>query len=216
MSSKHPRLKEIEEQLAHLKWRKMQNERLVRVSLEATRSMAQRDSMLKVADDRVTQRISWLQSVVQDELTRPLVIDDLEMDRIQAEEGVAKDKAYMRQIRHMEASNKIEKTLEKRLPKSSKTSVIPDRFSAEYANVDDFSLSSGSRAPGPGTGPTVPVASTEELKGSRRQSSKQRIETTKVKLNKIKEIKGHINSHIKHIEESKPIVNAKWQPALPT
>lgn len=52
MSSKNPRLKSIEEQLAHLKWRKMQNERAVRAGLESTRAMIQKDAMLKVAVNR--------------------------------------------------------------------------------------------------------------------------------------------------------------------
>jgi len=52
MSNSNPRLKSIEEQLAHLKWRKKQNERSVRAGLVSTRSMVQKDAMLKVAVNR--------------------------------------------------------------------------------------------------------------------------------------------------------------------
>ena len=52
MSNSNPRLKSIEEQSAHLKWRKKQNERSVRAGLVSTRSMVQKDAMLKVAVNR--------------------------------------------------------------------------------------------------------------------------------------------------------------------
>jgi len=46
------RVKEIEEQLAYLNWRKMQNERSVRASLETSKAMKQKDAMIGVAKSR--------------------------------------------------------------------------------------------------------------------------------------------------------------------
>jgi hypothetical protein len=46
------RVKEIEEQLAYLNWRKMQNERSVRSSLETSRAMKSKDVMIGVAKSR--------------------------------------------------------------------------------------------------------------------------------------------------------------------
>ena len=41
------------------------------------------------------EKYTWLSKVASDELRRPLVIEDHEMDRIQHEEQLNKEKAYM-------------------------------------------------------------------------------------------------------------------------
>lgn len=46
------RIKEIEEQLSHLKWRRLQNDRAIKASLEASQSMLQKDSILQMSVDR--------------------------------------------------------------------------------------------------------------------------------------------------------------------
>ena len=50
------RIKQIEEQLAYLSWRKLQNERSVRTSLEISRAMKQKDNMIGVAKNRRSKR----------------------------------------------------------------------------------------------------------------------------------------------------------------
>jgi len=46
-------------------------------------------------------------------------------------------------------------------------------------------------------------------------TSNQRIVSTKLKIDKIKNIKKVIESNVNTIQESKPIIVAKWQPPLP-
>jgi len=89
------RVKEIEEQLAYLKWRKMQNERSVKASLLTTRALSSNDSMTNIARNKHQEKIEWLSAVAVDELQRPLVIEDYEMNRIQEEEARNKEKAYL-------------------------------------------------------------------------------------------------------------------------
>ena len=89
------RIKKIEEQLAFLKWRKMQNERSVKASLETSRALSSKDAMSRVAKNRQQEKIKFLSAVALDELHRPLVIEDEEMARIQHEESVNKERAFM-------------------------------------------------------------------------------------------------------------------------
>ena len=66
----------LEEQLAFLRWRRMQNERQIRRSLETTKSLAQKDELMRVSMDQGSEKSMWMESVIRDELSRPLVITD--------------------------------------------------------------------------------------------------------------------------------------------
>lgn len=242
------RVKEIEEQLAYLNWRKMQNERSVRESLETSRAMKQKDVMIGVAKSRRDEKIVFYSTVVQDELTRPLVLDDVEMSRIQAQEQMNKDRAYMREIHHLESSNKIEQTLRARLPGYNPGRA--DRFSNSPLVVNEFArgeteeevrafkdkqrahMMSKSKRKSGSTLKLVPESSNPGLRSAKASASgrtlqktmsnisassnEARIVHTQEKLSRITQIKMRIDENVMDISASKPIVNAKWQPPLPT
>lgn len=84
------RVTDIEQQLAHLRWRRMQNERHIRSSLEVTKSLQQRDKVMHVGIDSASEKSLWMTSVVRDELQRPLVISDEEIHKMQADEARVK------------------------------------------------------------------------------------------------------------------------------
>jgi hypothetical protein len=84
------RVQDLEQQLAHLRWKRMQNERHIRTSLEVTKSLQQRDKLMHVGIDSGTEKSMWLASVVKDELQRPLVISDEEIHKIQTDEARVK------------------------------------------------------------------------------------------------------------------------------
>ena len=78
------RVTDIEQQLAHLRWKRMQNERHIRSSLEVTKALQQRDKIIHVSVDSASEKSQWMTSVVRDELQRPLVITDEEIHKMQA------------------------------------------------------------------------------------------------------------------------------------
>ena len=84
------RVTDIEQQLAHLRWRRMQNERHIRSSLEVTKSLQQRDKVMHVGIDSASEKSLWMTSLVRDELQRPLVISDEEIHKMQADEARVK------------------------------------------------------------------------------------------------------------------------------
>ncbi len=85
-----PRATEIEQQLAQLRWQRLQNERSIRNYLEATKVMKQKDTILGLSIDQSAEKIDWLDSVVRDELSRPLVINDKELHQVECEENRTK------------------------------------------------------------------------------------------------------------------------------
>ena len=78
------------------------------------------------------------------------------------------------------------------------------RFSSESVYIDDFSTS------------TSTTANSSERPLKVRESTEQRIINAELKVKTIKRLKRVIHSKIDEIEHSKPIVTARWQPALPT
>ena len=78
------------------------------------------------------------------------------------------------------------------------------RFSSESVYIDDFSTS------------TASTSNTYERELKVRESTGQRIINAELKVKTIKRLKKVIHEKIHEIERSKPIVTARWQPALPT
>lgn len=86
MSKHSKRTKEIEEQLAHVRWLKLQNERAIQTSLQSTKLMEQNDKIVDISSNHASERSSWVQSVIKSEMGKPLVIPDGDINRIYAED----------------------------------------------------------------------------------------------------------------------------------
>lgn len=80
------RITDLEQQIAHLRWRRIQKERSIKNSLVTTKTLKQKDLVLSLSVDKPAERSFWTHSVVYDEVERPLVIDDAELYKIQEEE----------------------------------------------------------------------------------------------------------------------------------
>lgn len=158
-----PRAREIEQQLAQLRWRRMQNERNIRNYLESTKVMKQKDTILGLTIDQSAERMQWLDSIVRDELTRPLVLSDEELHKVQYEENKMKKRLSKVQLltylfyscfvtnksflvnqyakQQLENLNKLQHDLEERHPRTADGKVIRelqlDRFSEIEGRLQD-------------------------------------------------------------------------------
>lgn len=70
----------------------MQNDREIKKAITVSRALKKKDAVLNYSTDKSTERFMWANSVVRDELQRPLVISDAELHYIQHEEVKAKKK----------------------------------------------------------------------------------------------------------------------------
>ena len=109
------RVQDLEQQLAHLRWRRMQNERKIRNGINTTRSMKEKDTILNLSIDHAGERATWMTRVVRDELMRPMVLSDEEMNRLQADELRVKDKYRKNVSRSEHTLMKLKKTITKGL-----------------------------------------------------------------------------------------------------
>jgi hypothetical protein len=86
------RTREVEQQIAYLRWKKMQNDREIKKAITVSRALKKKDAVLNYSIDKSTERFMWANSVVRDELQRPLVVSDAELHYLQHEEVKAKKK----------------------------------------------------------------------------------------------------------------------------
>lgn len=94
MSFQRPRVTDIEQQIAQLRWRRQQNERSIRSALETTKVLKQKDTILGITVDHSAEKAMWTNSIVRDELSRPLIVNDDELHRIQYEEAKIKKRLF--------------------------------------------------------------------------------------------------------------------------
>ncbi len=86
------RARDIEQQIAYLRWKRMQNDREIKKSIVVSKAHRQKDSVLALSTDSAVKKNSWATSVVRDELQRPLVVSDEELFHLQSEEAKSKQK----------------------------------------------------------------------------------------------------------------------------
>jgi hypothetical protein len=113
-----PRAREIEQQLAQLRWRRMQNERNIRNYLETTKVMKQKDTILGLTIDQSAERMQWLDSIVRDELTRPLVLSDEELHKVQSEESKMKKRLHKYANQQYHNLKKLQSEVAQREPRT--------------------------------------------------------------------------------------------------
>ena len=88
----------MEQQIAYLRWKKMQNDREIKKAIVVSRALKKKDEVLSLSQNSNTsERFGWAHAVVRDELQRPLVISDAELYYLQSEE--VKNKNRLTKVR---------------------------------------------------------------------------------------------------------------------
>lgn len=118
MALQRPRAVDIEQQIAQLRWRRQQNERSIRSALEATKVLKQKDTILGITVDYSAEKSMWTNSIVRDELSRPLIVSDEELHHIEHDE--AKIKKRLLKYAHQQLDN-VNKMISEKEKKECKT-----------------------------------------------------------------------------------------------
>ena len=69
-----------------------QNERAIRNSIESSKVLKQKDVILGLSVDQSTEKAMWTNTIVKDELTRPLIVKDNELHQIEYDENKIKQR----------------------------------------------------------------------------------------------------------------------------
>ncbi|CAK5210232.1 unnamed protein product [Aphanomyces euteiches] len=73
----------LEEQLAHLQWRKVCNQSQIQGALKQTKQLHDKDVLLNATEGK--NRAKWIKQVVQDEMTKPVEIPDVIVEAMSKE-----------------------------------------------------------------------------------------------------------------------------------
>lgn len=114
MAMRRPRAIDIEQQIAQLRWRRQQNERQIRSALETTKVLKQKDTILGITVDYSAEKSMWTNSIVRDELSRPLIVSDEELHRIEADDAKVKRRLLKYAHQQLDNVNKMIKEKEQR------------------------------------------------------------------------------------------------------
>lgn len=107
------RATEIEQQLAHMRWRRLQNERAIRNALEKTKSVKQNDTMLQISVNHTNEKKAWMSSIIEDELARPLVLSDADSHKLVLNEKKANELIEKRDIENKAMINATKEILDR-------------------------------------------------------------------------------------------------------
>jgi hypothetical protein len=118
MAMQRPRAIDIEQQIAQLRWRRQQNERSIRSALEATKVLKQKDTILGITVDYSAEKSMWTNSIVRDELSRPLIVSDQELHQVEYDE--AKIKRRLLKYAHQQLDN-VNKMIREKEQRECKT-----------------------------------------------------------------------------------------------
>lgn len=110
VSSQSRKVRELEERLSKLRWRKVQNVSALSSTLRSTRKMRENDIVSDMAEHHISGRHNtWMKSIVEDELSRPLALPEyasltkpnlLELERDQRREYQRFD-SHLRSVRKL-------------------------------------------------------------------------------------------------------------------
>ena len=97
------RLQVLEQRMAHLQWRKAQNDVKIKGALQKVKHMQEHDLLAQLAHDREREKAEWMADVVDDELNQPLEVTEEFLQRFEHHQQAARDK-YNTQAKHHASS----------------------------------------------------------------------------------------------------------------
>jgi CRISPR/Cas system-associated exonuclease Cas4 (RecB family) len=108
------KVQELETQLAHLRWRKMQNETKIRSMLDSSRQMHEQDLLKELSLNKTAQRQDWMRGVIEDEMSKPLEVNEAFMHRFENDELKMRETLRANKSRHLTSVKFLQTELSKR------------------------------------------------------------------------------------------------------
>ncbi|TYZ68572.1 hypothetical protein PybrP1_006099 [[Pythium] brassicae (nom. inval.)] len=104
----------LEEQVAHLHWRKVCNERQIQGSLRQSKQLQERDEFLRAARSESKGKREWMQSVVRQEFSKPLPVVAYQFDELAAQLAEDERKVQQSATKHLRQIKAIQSKLDAR------------------------------------------------------------------------------------------------------
>lgn len=78
----HPKILELKEQVAYLKWQRQQKDRSIKLAVEHSKALKQRDTMLHIIATQESDRYYRKRVVIESEYAKPLEITQYELSQL--------------------------------------------------------------------------------------------------------------------------------------
>lgn len=118
---------DIRVQLQHVRWRKQITEAKIRSAIQASRTTAKRELIDQLAIDRGADAARWRLAVIQNEIEKPLALDESTCQRFDEQSKQTSQQEANDFQRHMKALTWLEKRVKLREPRTSPLSPTPLR-----------------------------------------------------------------------------------------
>jgi len=102
---------ELQTQMAHLRWRKMQNESKIRSMIVASRQMHEQELLKQMSRDRAREKAEWMKEIIEDELSKPLEVDENFIKKFEDDEKSFRAKSLANKRQHLKSVKKLQKEL---------------------------------------------------------------------------------------------------------
>jgi len=105
---------DLEQQLAYLKWRRQNNEYMMKDAINRTKQLQERDQLQTLSVDRLDERTKWRKEIIRDELSKPLRISEKSL--LDFEERQVKDQQHYHNamVSHIDTLKKVKAKVKRR------------------------------------------------------------------------------------------------------
>lgn len=104
---------ELETQMAHLRWRKMQNETKIRTVLSHSRRLHEEELFRDLTRNRSSDKAAWMRGIIEDELSKPLEVNEdfirgFEQDqKRQRAQNLRNKRQHLKSVKNLQAQLKL-------------------------------------------------------------------------------------------------------------
>ncbi|KAF1333067.1 hypothetical protein FI667_g2945, partial [Globisporangium splendens] len=104
----------LEEQIAHLNWRKVCNERQIQGTIRLSKQLQERDEYLRAAKTEAKDKREWMHGVIKHEFSKPLPLVAHQFDKLTSQLQDDEKKTQMTAKKHMAQIKSIQTKLDAR------------------------------------------------------------------------------------------------------
>lgn len=101
------KLKNLEEQLAYLRWRKQTNQHMMKGTIDRTRQMQERDQLQDLSIDRLEQRNQWRREIIRDELEKPLQVSASLLREFEEKQVRDQERHHQAMVTHLDVLSRV-------------------------------------------------------------------------------------------------------------
>ena len=132
MASYNTKIAELEEKMAHLKWKKMCTQSRMKNVLQTSKKLHERDMVLRLGHNRADHKEEWMRGIIQDEMHKPLEVSDKYMKEFTAKKRQEDHHFRQSAKNHVQSIQRIKKKAQEREEMKVRKRIYHERVKSLY------------------------------------------------------------------------------------